>query len=90
MSTESDSQQVNILANFADLKTNAKIVIILIGISIVCVIALIVLFIFKVLYYRNQIKDDDDEGIAFDDIKEIDGFNNTEAEFKEENNEDNF
>ena len=90
VSTESDSQQVNILANFADLKTNAKIVIILIGISIVCVIALIVLFIFKVLYYRNQIKDDDDEGIAFDDIKEIDGFNNTEAEFKEENNEDNF
>ncbi len=85
VSAESDSQKVNILANFADLKTNAKIVVILIGISIVSVIALIVLFIFKVVYYRNQEDNDDDDSIAFDDITVIDGFNSDESDNYEEN-----
>lgn len=89
VSESTGSQKVNILANFSELKTNAKIVIILIAVSAISIIALIVLFIFKVVYYRNQ-ADFDDDSIAFDDIKEIDGFNNDDIDEIEEDEEDIF
>ncbi len=84
VSAESDSQKVNILANFSDLKTNAKIVVILIGVSVLSIIALIVLFILKVVYYRTQRISEDDDSVAFDDINEIDGFNDDIDDVEEE------
>lgn len=87
VSADSDSQKVNILANFSDLNTNAKIVVILIAISIIAIIALIVLFVLKVVYYRNQEVIDDDS-VAFDDITEIDGINNNSDNIEKKEEDD--
>lgn len=68
---EQVAERVNIFTNFAQLKTTAKIIVLLIGISILCIIALIVLFIIKVTSYRGS-EEGGDEVVAFDEVYEAD------------------
>ncbi|MBQ8203188.1 MAG: cadherin-like beta sandwich domain-containing protein [Clostridia bacterium] len=67
---EGKTERVNIFTNFSQLKTTAKIIVLLIAISILCIIALIVLFVIKITSYNKELPEE--ETVAFDEVTESD------------------
>lgn len=72
---EEPAEKANIFTDFPDLSTSAKIVLILIGVSILAVIGLIVLFIIKAVSFRKEIHMSNDV-VAFDEVVESDANEN--------------